>query len=143
MIIAKAWTNKLSASFGLFVLLVSLLWPAIPLRSLDIWLATLTGRFPTNLFYPILAILVGSFVAIYVYNKYVHTCCPVGSGKSGGAASLFGVLLGACPACIPALGFFLPLGVTVTLGYFSWVFLLGSVALLTFSIYRMNGFKSL
>jgi len=139
MNVLKAWTKKKSGIIGLIVLLVVLLWPAIPLRGLDVWLQTLTELFPTNIFYPIMAVLIGSYAALYVYMKESNTCKV--NPKTGASASLVGILLGACPACIPALAFFLPLSLTVTLSYFSWIFLIASVGILLFAIYKMDGFK--
>lgn len=143
VLILKVWRNKISASAGIVAIALTLLWPSVPLRSLDAWLKTLVNLFPTNFLYPILAILIGTFVAIYIYNKRVQSCCSINSTKTGTSASLIGVFLGACPACIPALAFFLPLSVTITLSYFSWAFLLGSIIVLTFAIYKINGFRKI
>ena len=141
ILILKVWRNKISASAGIAAIALTLLWPSIPLRGLDAWLKTLVNLFPTNFLYPILAILIGTFVAIYIYNKKVQSCCSIKSTGTGASASFIGIFLGACPACIPALAFFLPLSATVTLSYFSWAFLLASIAVLTFAIYKMNGFR--
>lgn len=141
ILIYKVWKNKISASAGFLAILITLVWPSIPLRSFNVWLQTLVDLFPTNTLYPILAVLVGTFTAIYVYNKKVRPCCSIDSFSGGSSASVVGILLGACPACIPALGFFLPLSVTVTLSYFSWMFLSAAIVVLTFAIYKMNGFK--
>lgn len=140
IVMLKVWTHKQSASVGLAVFVLSLLWPSVPLRSVDLWLQFLAVLFPTKILYPILAFLIASYAAIYFYNKRVEPCCPVGTTRTGAPAFL-GVLLGACPACIPVVGFFLPLTVTITLSYFSWLFALGSILFLLFAIYRMNGFR--
>lgn len=139
MLLIDAWKNKKSAIWGIVIALIVLFWPAIPLRGLDIWMKTLFGLFPTNVLYPILIFLIASFVALFIYNKECKTCNI--NNTTATSASLVGVLLGACPACIPALAFFLPLSVTVTLSYFSWAFLLASIIILTFVIYKMNGFR--
>lgn len=141
MNVVKAWTRPLPALVGLGVILIVLLWPAIPLRSLDVWLQTLTSKFPTNILYPIFAFLTGSYVALYVYDRTVARCCRVNTTKSGAAASFVGILLGACPACIPVVAFFLPLSLTITLSYYSWAILLGSIAFMLFSLWRMGGFQ--
>jgi hypothetical protein len=52
-----------------------------------------------------------------------------------------GVLLGACPACIPALGLFLPLSISIYLSRISWMFLVGAIILMMFLVYRMDGFR--
>lgn len=141
MMLTRAWSHKLSAMAGLAAMLTILLWPAIPLRSLSVWFKTLTSLFPTNVFYPILAILIGSYVAFYVYDRKVAKCCLVRSAKTSSLSSIGGVLLGACPACIPVLGFFLPLSLTITLSYYSWIILLVSVALMSFSLWRAGAFS--
>jgi hypothetical protein len=141
LLIVRVWRHKIPATAGVGAIAVILLWPAIPLRGLGTWFQTLTGLFPTNILYPFFAILVGSFVALYTYNRKICRLCSAKEARKGSAATAFGVLFGACPACIPALAFFLPLSITVTLGYLSWIFLLVAIALLLFSIYRMNGFK--
>lgn len=141
MVILKVWTNKVSATVGILVIAVVLLWPAIPLRSLDIWAQTLIQKFPTNVLYPIFALLMGSYIALCTYDKKVAKCCRVDATKASAAPSVLGVILGACPACIPTLAFFLPLSVTITIGYYSWIILLASITLILFSIWRAGGFQ--
>lgn len=141
MIIFKVWTHKLSAAVGVLVIGSVLLWPAIPLGSLDVWLQTLVSKFPTNVFYPTFALLIGSYAALYTYDKKVAKCCRVDATKASAAPSILGILLGACPACIPALAFFLPLSITIAIGYYSWLILLASIALILFSIWRAGGFQ--
>lgn len=141
MLLLKVWTNKKSALVGFVIFVFVLLWPSIPLSSVNLWLQTLTNLFPTQILYPILSFLIGSYVAIYFYNKKVETCCSINNAKTGASTSVAGVLLGACPACIPVIAFFLPLSVTITLSYFSWLFAVASILILLFAIYRMNGFK--
>ena len=139
MRLVKAWRNKKSALIGFIVIIFVLLWPSIPLRGVDVWMKTLFDLFPTNILYPIMSILVASYAALYVYNRQSKTCNT--SATSGASASFLGVLLGACPACIPVLAFFLPLSITVTLSYYSWIFLTVSIVILLFAIYKMEGFK--
>ncbi len=135
----EAWKNRKTALIGTLVVVVVLLWPAILLKGLDVWFKTMIGISYTIFLYPVMALLTGSFVVLYIYNKQRKTCET--NIKGGASASIFGVLLGACPACIPALAFFLPLSVIVTLSYFSWLFLLASIFILTFIIYKMEGFE--
>ncbi len=139
MNVIKAWTNRKSALIGFVVIIAVILWPAAPLRGLDVWFQTLIGLFPTNILYPIMAVLIGSYVALYMYSRESKTCKI--NPAAGTSASFVGVLFGACPACIPALAFFLPLSATVTLSYFSWAFLAVSIGIIIFALYRMGGFK--
>ncbi len=141
VLLLKAWTNKKSATVGLVAFVADLLWPSIPLRSVDVWLKTLSLLYPTNLLYPILAFLTGSYVAIYFYNKRVETCCSVNSVRTGTAGSLIGIFLGVCPACVPVLAFLLPLGLTLTLSHLSPFLLAASIGILLFAVHRMNGFR--
>lgn len=141
MIIFKVWTHKLSTSIGILISGIVLLWPAIPLRSLDVWLQTLVSRFPINVLYPIFALLIGSYAALYIYDKKVAKSCRVEATKASVAPSLFGILLGVCPACIPTLAFFLPLSFTIAIGYYSWIILLVSIGLIFFSIWKAGGFQ--
>lgn len=143
MIIIQAWKHKLSAAIGILVLIVVLLWPAIPLHSLDVWLRTLFSKWPTNFLYPLFAVLLATQVALFVYDKWIAKCCRVPQTKAGAVTSVFGIVLGACPACIPVVAFFLPLSVTIAIGYYSWIILLVAIALMLYSIRRAGGFQQI
>lgn len=140
MIIVKVWTHPRSGLVGLLVAATALLWPAIPLRSLSVWLQTLVEKFPTNLLYPFFALLVGSYAALYAYDRWVARCCRTRATKTA-TPSILGIFLGACPACIPFIAFFLPISVTIVFGRYSWMFLTASMLLLLFSIWRAGGFQ--
>ncbi|HSH55476.1 MAG TPA: hypothetical protein VK983_01460 [Candidatus Limnocylindrales bacterium] len=142
MVILQAWKHRLSAAVGLLVLAVILLWPAIPLQSLEVWYLTLTTKWPTNILYPIFAIVLATQAALFIYDKKVAKCCRTSQTKTSAASSAFGVLLGACPACIPVIGFFLPLSATIFIGYYSWIILIIAIALVTYSIKRAGGFQT-
>ena len=143
MKIVRSRDHKPGWRIALAVFAVVLLWPSVPLRGIDLWLQFLALLFPTVILYPILAFLIASYAAIYYYNKRVEVCCSISSAKAGASASFAGVLLAACPACIPVVGFFLPLSVTITLSYYSWFFAMGLRFSLLFAVYRMGGFKKL
>ena len=141
MLIFKIWRHKLPALWAFLTIIFVLLWPSIPLRGVANWLQFFYFYTPQNYLYSILSILSGLYVGIYVYNKKVAACCSIDSVKTGAAGSLFGILLGACPACIPVLAFLLPLSATIVLSRLSVVFLIIAILIMLFSIYRMNGFK--
>lgn len=143
MMIWKAWTNKLSVSIGVLVILLVMLWPALPLRSIHIWLQTLFSKFPVNILYPLFALIAGTYAAMYVYDRKILKCCRVKTGKAAASSSFFGILLGACPACIPVVGFFLPLSVTIAISYYSWIFLTASIIILLLFIWKAGGFKKI
>ena len=141
MIILKAWTSKFSFISGLLVMAIVLLWPALSLGSLDIWLQTIGSKCSTKVLYPIFAFLAGSYAALYIYNRKVMKCCGINATKVSAAPALLGIFLGTCPACIPALAFFLPLSLSIAIGYYSWIILLVSIALILFSLWRAGGFQ--
>lgn len=138
MKIIDAWRHRKAGLVGFIVIAIIMFWPVVPLRSLDTWLQTLTELFPTNIFYPIMAVLIGSYAALYMYSKECKTCSISSTATS---ASFAGVVLGACPACIPALAVFLPLSATVALSYFSWIFMLIAIIVLFFVLYKMEAFR--
>lgn len=138
LLLVKAWRDWKRALIGLSVFLFTLLWPIIPLRSFEAWFKTLMISGFSLFSYLILSFLTACFFVLYLYNKQCGSC---EFGSKGLSVSLFGALLGACPACIPFLSFFLPLSITITISYYSWVFLVLSITLLLFLIRKMNGFK--
>jgi len=142
ILIFKIWKHKLPALAALATIFFVFLWPSIPLRGVSNWLQFLYYYSPQNYFYAILSILSGIYVGIYVYDRKVQSCCSIQNKKVGAAGSVLGVLLGACPACIPVLAFFLPLSLTIVLSRVSLLFLIIAIAIMLFSIYRMNGFRT-
>lgn len=142
MPVLNLWKYKYSAFSALGTMSVVFFWPALPLRGIINWLEFFYYYTPQNILYGAMTILSGLYVGLYVYNKRVCKTCSVGTGKTGTASVLGGILLGACPACIPALAIFLPLGITVFLSSISWVFLVLSIAVIAYLIYKMNGFRS-
>lgn len=142
MILIEAWKHKLPAAVGLIVIAIVLLWPAIPLQGLDVWLRTLFSKWPTNVLYPLFTVLLATQVALFVYDRWVAKCCRVPQTKKSTFTSVFGAVLGACPACIPVIALILPLSVTITIGYYSWMILSIAIALTLYSIKRSGGFQS-
>jgi len=107
------------------------------------WMSFLYIWFPQNILYVFMAVASGLYVSIYAYNKVVASTCPSGASKFGMFGSAGGILLGACPACIPVLAFILPLSTTLFLGFYSWVFMAIGSVVMGFSIYKMNGFRKI
>jgi hypothetical protein len=141
LLIFKLWRHAWPSMAALATMLAVFFWPAVPLGGVSDWLLFFSYYTPQNYLYSALTVLAGLYVGIYIYNKKVCATCLPGDKKIGAAGVAGGVLLGACPACIPALAVFLPLGVSVYLSRISWVFLVLAIMLLTFLIYRMNGFR--
>jgi carbon starvation protein CstA len=142
MLIVEVWKNKESAIPGLLSIFIALFWPVLILGNLNKWIQILFYKFPTNVLYPILSIFIGTFIAIYVYNKKHNSHCSLESIATGISASFIGTIFGLCPACIPVLAL-LPLSITATLSYMSWILSLISIFLLLFVIYKMNGFEKI
>lgn len=141
ILIFKIWRHQWPAVAALLTMLAIFLWPALPLRGIGNWI-TLYANTPYLFYlYPIISILSGIYVGLYVYNKKVAPCCSVETAHAGFAGSLTGIFLGACPACIPAIAIFLPLAFNVFLSRVAPIFSVVSVIILLWVIYRMNGFK--
>lgn len=143
ILIFKIWQHKFPALAALFTIAFVFLWPSIPLGGITKWLEFFYYYTPQNYLYLLMAIFSGLYVGIYVYDKTVARCCSIQNRKVGILGSSVGILLGACPACIPVLAFFLPLSVTIVLSRISLAFLVIAIGIMAFSIYRMNGFKKI
>lgn len=141
ILIIKIWSHKLPAFAALATMVIISLWPALPLRGIGNWLLIYTNNPYITYFYPIVSILSGLYVGLYVYNKKVSPCCSVETVKSGAAGSFMGIFLGACPACIPVIAIFFPLALNVFLSRVAPIFSVASIVILLWVIYRMNGFK--
>jgi hypothetical protein len=141
LLIFKIWRHKLPALSALATTIAIFLWPALPLRGIRKWIMVYTNTPYLFYLYPIIAILSGIYVGLYIYNKKIAACCSIELVKGGAAGSLVGILLGACPACIPVLAVFLPLAFNIFLSRIAPIFSVASAAILLFVIYKMNGFK--
>ena len=141
LLILKIWRHKLPALWAILTIIFVLLWPSIPLRGITKWLEFFYFYTPQNYLYAFLSLLSGLYVGIYVYDKTVARCCSIQNRKVGILGSFVGIFLGACPACIPVLAFFLPLSISIALSRVSLWFLIIAIAIMLLSIYRMNGFR--
>jgi len=141
ILIFKIWWHKLPAVSALATMIAIFFWPALPLRGIGNWIAIYANTPYLFYLYPAIAILSGIYVGLYVYNKKVAPCCSVETTGGGAVGSLVGILLGACPACIPVIAVFLPLAFNVFLSRIAPIFSLISISILLLVIYRMNGFK--
>ena len=126
--------DKKAVGLGAVVLFFSALWPALLLRDLKVWWQTIVAFFPLSAGYLLLSLLLGFYTLLFVYLRRHSSCAVRGGGFLGG---LLGGLFGLCPACFPALSFFLPLSLTLTLSYYSWLFLLASIIFLAFAIRQL------
>ncbi|MBI4114487.1 MAG: hypothetical protein HY445_01440 [Candidatus Niyogibacteria bacterium] len=143
LVIFQLWRYKFPSAAALGTMLFVFLWPSIPLRGITNWLEFFYYYTPQNYLYAAMTILAGLYVGVYVYDKKVCRTCSVENAKIGTTGIIGGILLGACPACIPVLAIFLPLSLTIYLSYLSWAFIIVAIMLLSFLIWRMNGFKKI
>lgn len=143
ILIFKIWQHKFPALAALFTIAFVFLWPSIPLGGITKWLEFFYYYTPQNYLYLLMAIFSGLYVGIYVYDKTVARCCSIKNRKVGILGSSVGILLGACPACIPVLAFFLPLSLTIVLSRVSLWFLIIAIGIMLLAIYKMNGFKKI
>lgn len=141
ILIFKIWRHKLPALSALATMTVAFLWPSLFLGGIMNWLRFFYYYSPQNYLLAIVTLLSGVYVGLFVYDKKVAPCCSIDSKVGGAVGSAFGIILGACPACIPFLAILLPLSVTITLSYLSWVFSTIAIFVLLFFIWRMNGFQ--
>lgn len=140
-LIIKMWGRAWPAMSAFVTMLAIFLWPSLPLRGIGNWITVYFNTPYLFYLYPIIAVLSGIYVGLYVYNKKVAPCCSVESARTGFAGSLTGILLGACPACIPVIAIFLPLAFNIFLSRVAPIFSVISIAILLWVIYRMNAFK--
>jgi hypothetical protein len=141
ILIFKIWRHKLPALSALATMIAIFFWPTLPLRGISNWITVYSNTSYLFYLYPLVAVLSGIYVGLYVYNRKVASCCSVETVKGGAVGSLIGILLGACPACIPVIAVFLPLAFNVFLSRVAPIFSLISITILLLVIYRMNGFK--
>lgn len=139
----KIWRHKLPALSALATMIVLFLWPSLFLGGIANWLRFFYYYSPQNYLLAAVTLLSGIYVGLFVYDKKVAPCCSIDAKAGGAAGSIFGIILGACPACIPLLAAFLPLSLIITLSYLSWIFATVAIFILLFFIWRMNGFKKI
>ncbi|MGH2613541.1 MAG: hypothetical protein ACRDFB_10915 [Rhabdochlamydiaceae bacterium] len=108
--------------------------------SFQIWFAQL-GHDPWSAIpYIVFSVLFGLFIQLYRYSKNNCRDCKVQS-RTGFGGSVFGFMLGICPACFSFVGFIIPLGGSIFLTRYSPLFLSVSIAVILFSIYKMGGLR--
>jgi hypothetical protein len=106
----------------------------------QIWFADIMQKPLNASLYIGFSILFGMFVSLYLFSKNQCIDCNP-NVKSGVGGSALGFMLGVCPACFSFIGFLLPLGGSLFLTAYSPLFMLVSIGIIVFSIYRMAGFR--
>jgi hypothetical protein len=129
------------ASVGIFLAtpLIQLLNSSFALKA---WYLGLVENPFNALLYVIFSVLFGFFIALYLYSKNKCIDCKP-AVRTGIGGSAIGFLIGMCPACFPILALVLPLSGTLFLTQYSYIFIVVSIAIILFSIYKMGGFRKI
>ena len=110
----------------------------------EIWFRELYQKPLNSALYIIFSVLFGMFMTLYLYAKKSCIDCKASEPtKSGIAGTLLGFIIGVCPACFSFIGFFVPLSVSILLTTFAPIFIIVSISIIVYSIYRVGGFKSI
>ncbi len=106
----------------------------------QIWSTDILQKPESSILYFAFAILFGIFISLYLYSKNKSIDCKP-DAKAGFGGSALGFVLGVCPACFSFVGVLLPLGSSIFLTRYYPVFIIISIAIILFSIYKLGGFK--
>jgi hypothetical protein len=129
-----------SAAIGIFFL-NPLIQSASTSLAFQIWFADIVQKPLNASLYVGFSILFGMFVSLYLFSKNQCLDCKP-NVKSGISGSALGLMLGVCPACFSFVGFLLPLSGSLFLTAYSPLFMLVSIGVIVFSIYKMAGFRT-
>lgn len=109
--------------------------------ALEIWFRDLLQKPTSAMMYGFFSILFGIFISLYLYNRSKCFDCKKEDTRPGFAGSTLGFVLGVCPACFSFIGFLLPLGTSIFLTTYSYMFIGLSIAIILFSIFKLGGFR--
>ncbi len=133
----------LISSLGIFFLTPAIQLINTPL-AFEIWFLDILTKPINSLLYIIFSILFGMFISLYIYVKRdICIDCEGMDIKTSNAntagilGSAIGFIIGVCPACFAFIGVLLPLSVSITLSVYSSYFTLLSIAIISFSIFRL------
>lgn len=129
----------IAAAIGIFFLnpLIQSLSTSL---AFQIWIADILQKPLNASLYIGFSVLFGMFVSLYLFSK--NRCLDCNPNvRSGIGGSAFGFMLGVCPACFSFVGFLLPLSGSLFLTAYSPLFMLVSIGIIMFSIYKMAGFR--
>lgn len=129
------------AAIGIF-----LATPAIQLLNTSLaftaWYLGLVENPFNAILYVTFSVLFGFFIALYLYSKNTCIDCKP-AARTGIGGSAIGFLIGVCPACFPLLALALPLGGTLFLTRYSYIFIVIGIGVILFSLYKMGGFRKI
>jgi len=109
----------------------------------EIWFRDLYQKPLNSVLYIAFSILFGMFITVYLHSRSSCIDCKTGKAKSGVAGTVLGFMIGVCPACFSFIGFLIPLTASIFLTTLAPIFLLASIAIILYSIFRVGGFKSI
>lgn len=149
MRIIDSFRHKKSRMYWIIAtILVAIILPIIQTgflqNSFKAWFLTLIKSPLNTSLYFIFSLLFGGLIGLQIYNSDRKICDSSNSKKgirTGIFGGIFGFLVGICPACIGLLGLILPLGGSLWLTYYGWVFMLIAIGIIILSIYFLGGFK--
>lgn len=127
------------AAIGIF-LLNPLIQSINTSLAFQIWFADIAQKPLNASLYIGFSVLFGMFVSLYLFSKNQCIDCKPNM-KSGIGGSALGFMLGVCPACFSFIGFLLPLSGSLFLTAYSPLFMIVSIGIILFSIFRMAGFR--
>jgi len=114
-------------------------------NSFRAWYLTLLKSPLNSTLYLAFSLLFGLLVSLQIYNlknpKLCKDCNTKKGASTGYFGAFFGFFVGICPACVGLIGLIFPLGISLTLTYYSWIFMLVSIAIMLLSLYLLGGFK--
>lgn len=146
MRILIALKHKKPLKWGIFAtIIIAIVLPVIQTgflqNSLSSWFLTLIKSPLNSLLFIIFSLLFGGLISLQVFNLERKVCDNKSGVKTGIFGVVFGSLVGICPACIGLVGLILPLGASLWLTYYGWVFMLVAIGIMIYSIYRIGGFE--
>jgi hypothetical protein len=110
----------------------------------EIWSLEWYQKPLNSVLYIIFSVLFGMFMTLYLYVKKSCIECKASKPiKSGIAGTLLGFIIGVCPACFSFIAFLVPLSVSILLTTFAPIFMIVSIAIILYSIFKLGGFKSI
>lgn len=107
----------------------------------EIWFRDLSQKPTIAILYISFSVLFGIFISLYLYTRKNCLDCKKEDARPGFSGSIVGFMLGVCPACFSVIPVLLPLGTSIFLSSYSYIFTGLSIVIILFSIFKLGGFK--
>lgn len=149
MLIIEALKKKKYLAIAIIsAIAIGILFPVIQvgflLNVIDVWFSTLLDKPLNTILYFTFSAVFGIMVAFQIFNLKECKTCKINvkstSGAFGGAT--FGFIFGICPACVGLIGLILPLGASIALNYYGWIFTTIAIVIMLYAINVLGGFKN-